>query len=140
VRYEHLANTSLYARAPKGERSYAKAPRNWGKNLTLIASLSLERLSQQNMVVEGATDTKAFESYVEHFLCPELSRQGRRWSSWTTSALTKENVFVPSSNRRERTCSVHACLLSGLQPHRGSLLQDKELFEEGQSEDQRVAA
>jgi DDE superfamily endonuclease len=68
----NISLTTLYARAPKGERSYGKAPRNWGKNLTLIASLSLEGLSQQNMVVEGATDTKAFESYVEHFLCPEL--------------------------------------------------------------------
>jgi transposase len=56
----------------KGERSYGKAPRNWGKNLTLIASLSLEGLSQKNMVIEGATNRMAFETYVGHFLCPEL--------------------------------------------------------------------
>lgn len=68
----NISLSTLYARAPKGERALGKAPRNWGKNLTLIASLSLEGLSQKNMVVEGATDTRAFETYVEHFLCPEL--------------------------------------------------------------------
>lgn len=68
----NISLTTLYGRAPKGERALGKAPRNWGKNLTLIASLSLEGLSQKSMVVEGATDTRAFETYVEHFLCPKL--------------------------------------------------------------------
>jgi hypothetical protein len=38
-------------RVPKeGQRALGRAPRNWGKNLTLIASLSLEEgLSQKNM-------------------------------------------------------------------------------------------
>jgi transposase len=71
----NISLTTLYARAPKGERALGKAPRNWGKNLTLIASLSLEGLSQRNMVVEGATDTRAFETYVEHFLCAELKAE-----------------------------------------------------------------
>jgi transposase len=65
----NISLTTLYGRVPKGARALGKAPRNWGKNLTLIASLSLEGLSQQNMVVEGATDTRAFETYVELFLC-----------------------------------------------------------------------
>jgi hypothetical protein len=30
----------LYGWAPKGERAHGKAPRNWEKNITLIASLS----------------------------------------------------------------------------------------------------
>ena len=54
----NISLTTLYARAPKGERALGKAPRNWGKNLTLIASLSLEGLPQKNMVVEGATATQ----------------------------------------------------------------------------------
>jgi hypothetical protein len=29
----------LYARAPRGERAFGKAPRNWDKNVTLIAEL-----------------------------------------------------------------------------------------------------
>lgn len=55
----NISLTTLYARAPKGERALGKAPRNWGKNLTLIASLSLEGLPQKNMVVEGATEHKS---------------------------------------------------------------------------------
>jgi len=46
------------------------------------------------MVVEGATDTKAFEKtyYVEHFfLCAEI-KKGEVLISWTTSGLTKENA------------------------------------------------
>jgi transposase len=70
----NISLTTLYGRAPKGERALGKAPRNWGKNLTLIASLALDGLSQQNMVVEGATDTRAFETYVEHFLCANLKK------------------------------------------------------------------
>jgi len=38
----NIALTRLYARAPKGERAYGKAPRNWGKNITLICSMSAE--------------------------------------------------------------------------------------------------
>jgi hypothetical protein len=43
----NIALTGLYARAPKGERAYGKAPRNWGKNVTLIASLGVSRASEQ---------------------------------------------------------------------------------------------
>jgi transposase len=61
----------LYGWAPKGERAYGKAPRNWDKNVTLIASLSAEGIGAA-MSVEGATDTAAFQTYVEHFLVPTL--------------------------------------------------------------------
>ena len=37
----NIALTPLYARAPKGERARGKAPRNRGKNTTLLAALSL---------------------------------------------------------------------------------------------------
>ena len=67
----NIALTRLYARAPKGERAYGQAPRNWGKNVTLIASLST-RGAGAAMSVEGATDGVAFETYIEHFLAPTL--------------------------------------------------------------------
>ena len=35
----NITLTRLYARAPKGERALSKAPRNWDKNVTLIALL-----------------------------------------------------------------------------------------------------
>jgi hypothetical protein len=46
-------------------------PKNRGKNLTLIASMSLHGMGE-SMCFEGATDAKAFELYVEHFLAPSL--------------------------------------------------------------------
>jgi len=38
----NIALAPLFARAPKGERAYGKAPRNWGKNITLIGALRAE--------------------------------------------------------------------------------------------------
>jgi transposase len=67
----NIALTRPYARAPRGERAYGRAPRNWGKNVTLIASLSAEGVTAA-MSVEGATDGAAFETYVRHFLAPTL--------------------------------------------------------------------
>ena len=67
----NISLTPLYARAPKGERAYGKTPRNWGKNITLLASLSSEGVGA-SMAIEGATNKEVFESYVERFLGPSL--------------------------------------------------------------------
>jgi transposase len=72
----HTSMTRLYARAAKGKRAYGKVPRNRGKNTTLIAAITLEGAMGAPMTVEGATDSKAFEAYVEHFLAPTL-REGQ---------------------------------------------------------------
>jgi hypothetical protein len=61
----------LRSRAPKGERAYGKVPRNRGKSTALIASMSLSGMGEA-MCIQGATDAKAFEVYVEHFLAPGL--------------------------------------------------------------------
>jgi transposase len=44
-------------------------PKNRGKNMTLIASMSLYGMGE-SMCFEGATDAKAFEVYVQDFLAP----------------------------------------------------------------------
>jgi transposase len=67
----NIALTTLYARAPRGERAFGKAPRNWGKNVTLVCSLNTEGIGAA-MSVEGSTDGVAFETYVERFLAPTL--------------------------------------------------------------------
>ena len=61
----------LRARAPRGERAFGKAPKNWEKNVTLISSISPEGMGA-SMSIEGSADGKAFVLYVEHFLCPDL--------------------------------------------------------------------
>ena len=68
----HTSMTRLRARAPKGKRAYGKVPRNRGKNTTLIASITLKGGMGESMSIEGATDSEAFEAYVEHFLTPSL--------------------------------------------------------------------
>jgi transposase len=68
----HTSMTRLRARAPRGQRAYGKVPRNRGKNTTLIAAITLEGAMGEVMTIEGATDSKAFEAYVEHFLAPTL--------------------------------------------------------------------
>jgi transposase len=67
----HISMDRLRSRAPRGVRAYGKVPKNRGKNLTLIASMSLHGMGE-SMCVEGATDAAAFEIYVEHFLAPTL--------------------------------------------------------------------
>ena len=70
----NISMTRLYARAPRGKRAYGKVPRNRGKNTTLIAAITFEGAMGISMSVEGATDTEAFEVYVEHFLAPTLEK------------------------------------------------------------------
>jgi hypothetical protein len=54
-----------------GFSPYGQVPKNRGKNLTLIASMSLYGMGE-SMCIEGATDAAAFELYVAHFLAPTL--------------------------------------------------------------------
>ena len=61
----------LRARAPKGERAFGSAPKNWDKNVTLISSISSEGMGP-SMSIEGSVDGQAFVLYVERFLCPNL--------------------------------------------------------------------
>jgi transposase len=62
----------LRARAPKGERARGKAPRNRGKNTTLLASMTAGGMGPC-AAVEGATTGAVFEAYVERVLAPALS-------------------------------------------------------------------
>jgi hypothetical protein len=70
----------LRSRAPRGERAYGKVPRNRGKNTTLIASMSLSGMGEA-MCIRGATDSEAFEVYVEHFSWLLRFGRGRSWCS-----------------------------------------------------------
>lgn len=63
--------TPLYAYAPRGERAIGKVPRNYGANLTVIASLSLSGMGE-TMLLDGSADAAAFEVYIEQILAPSL--------------------------------------------------------------------
>jgi transposase len=70
----NVALTPRYARAPRGERAYGKeAPRNRGKNVTLISSITPEGMGA-SMSIEGSSDTESFGLYMREILAPRLKR------------------------------------------------------------------
>jgi transposase len=118
----NIALTRLYARAPRGERAFGKVPRNWGKNLTLIAAMSAEGMGQA-MSVEGATDGAAFEAYVKHFLLPTL-KEGEVVIMDNLQVHKSTKVYANSSRAREpASCSyrpTHRISLRSKRPFRRS--------------------
>jgi transposase len=67
-------NTSLtpqYAWSRRGERAHARVPRNWGANVTLLASMSVGGMGPC-LAVEGPTTKAVFEAYLERVLAPSL--------------------------------------------------------------------
>lgn len=67
----HLALSPRYAWAPRGQRAGGQVPRNWGKNTTLVAGLTLGGL-RAPWTIEGAMTTDAFAVYVGEVLAPLL--------------------------------------------------------------------
>ena len=75
---ECSANTSLtplYAWSRRGERARCSVPRNWGKNVTLLSSMTQEGLGP-SLAVEGSTTREVFETYIQKVLAPTL-REGQ---------------------------------------------------------------
>jgi transposase len=67
----NISLVPLYAWSRRGERAPAKAPRNWGKNVTLLSSMSIEGMGP-SLAVEGATTRGVFEAYLEEVLALTL--------------------------------------------------------------------
>ncbi len=63
--------TRRYGRARRGQRVHDAAPENWGRNVTVLGSLSCQGL-EAVMTVEGATDAAVFRAYVSQVLAPTL--------------------------------------------------------------------
>ncbi len=120
----HTSMNRLRGRAPKGLRAYGKVPTNRGKNTTLIASMSLRGMGEEAMCIQGATDAKAFEAYVEHFLAPTLC-EGQVVMLDNLGAHRPQKIRELIEQRGAQLV-FSALLLSGPKPDRGSVLQDKE--------------
>jgi transposase len=67
----HLGYTPTHARAPRGQRAPASAPRNQGENKTVLASPSLAGVGP-TMRFDGSMTTARFEGYIRHVLAPTL--------------------------------------------------------------------
>jgi transposase len=66
-------NTSMtrsHARAPRGQRAEGSVPTSWSST-TVIAAVGLDGVKAP-LVFSGATDTTAFQEYVDQVLAPEL--------------------------------------------------------------------
>ncbi|NEP20241.1 MAG: IS630 family transposase [Leptolyngbya sp. SIO4C1] len=64
--------TRRYARSEKGKRAYGQAPKNQGKNVTMIGALSWANGFIAPMTWQGGTDGLTFRTYIETVLVPEL--------------------------------------------------------------------
>lgn len=110
--------TPIYARAPWGRRAYGQVPRNTEKNTTLIASLTTTGMGPA-MLLEGATDTAAFEVYVEQVLVPEL-RAGQ--------VVVIDNLSAHKSERVRSLIEARGCELWFLPAYSPDLSPIEEAF------------
>jgi len=65
--------TPLYSRSLVGERAVGKAPKNHGKNMTVVGAIALDGIRAM-MAYEGGTTKPAFLHFVRHALVPSLRR------------------------------------------------------------------
>jgi len=66
-----LDMTRTHGRAPCGQPVIDRVPRNRGKTITVIASMSIAGV-EALMTVDGGTSTEVFLTFVEQFLAPTV--------------------------------------------------------------------
>jgi transposase len=115
------ANTSLlplYAWSRCGERARGKAPRNRGKNTTLLACMSSEGMGP-SLAVEGGTTKAVFEAYVERALAPFL-RPGQ--------VVVMDNLSAHKGEEVREHIEARSCELLFLPPYSPDLNPIEEAF------------
>lgn len=103
----NITLTPRYGRALRGERCIGQVPRNWGKNTTLMAAMTLEGI-QTAAVIEGAMDRPVFDRFVEQFLIPIL-RPGQK--------IIWDNLSVHKSVDAEELIRAAECDVTFLPPY-----------------------
>lgn len=115
------ANVSLcplYAWSRRGKRAFGSAPRNWGKNVTLLASMGAGGMGPC-LAVEGATTREVFEAYLEGVLAPSL-RPGR--------VVVLDNLSAHKGGRVREIVEERGCELLYLPPYSPDLNPIEEAF------------
>ncbi len=102
----NIALTPRYARAPKGQRAYGKAPRNWGRNVALISSITLAGIGA-SMSIEGSADAESFSLYLKGVLCPALK---------CGQIVVMANLSVHKSKSVKEQIEARGCEVSGYYP------------------------
>jgi len=103
----HTALTRLYGWAPHDRRASGSAPRNHGKNLTLVAALTPTGL-QTPWLIEGAMDTATFEWYIAEQLAPTL-RPGQ--------VVVVDNLSAHRAESIRQSLEARGCSLLFLPPY-----------------------
>ncbi len=115
------ANVSLfplYAWSRRGERAMGSAPRNWGKNVTLLASITAGGMGPC-LAVEGATTREVFETYLERVLAPEL-KPGQ--------VVVMDNLSAHKGGRVRQIVEGGGCELAYLPPYSPDLNPIEQAF------------
>src|SRR5215208_4555037 len=113
--HEYLSFSVLRAWSRRGERAHFSVPRNRGKNTTLLASISAEGMGP-TLAVEGVTDRKVFEAYLEGVLAPSL-RRGQ--------IMVMDNLSVHKGERIKELIEERGCELLYLPPYSPDLKWDE---------------
>ncbi len=95
----HIAMTPLYARSPRGTRAVGKVPRNYGANMTLIASWSLQGMGEA-LILDGAADASAFAVYLEQRLAPSLKPE---------QIVMLDNLSIHQGTRVKKAIEARGC-------------------------------
>jgi transposase len=103
----HTALTRLYGWAPHDRRATGSAPRNHGKNLTLVAALTPDGL-QTPWLIEGAMDTETFAWYITEQLAP-TRRPGH--------VVVLDNLSAHKAERIREAIEARGCELLFLPPY-----------------------
>jgi transposase len=114
----NVSLSPLYAWSRKGERAFGSAPRKWGKNVTLLASIAPEGLGPC-LAVEGPTTREVFEAYLEHVLAPTL-RPGR--------VVVMDNLSAHKGGRVKEIIEGRGCELLYLPPYSPDLNPIEQAF------------
>ena len=114
----NISLVPLYAWPRRGERAPAKAPRNWGKNVTLLSSMSLCGMGP-SLTVEGPTTRGVFEVYLEEVLAPTL---------WPGQVVVMDNLSAHKGGRVREIIEGRGCELIYLPPYSPDLNPIEEAF------------
>jgi transposase len=108
----------LHAWSRRGERAHCEAPRNRGKNTTLLASMSSEGMGPA-LAVQGGTNKVVFEAYVERVLAPSL-KPGQ--------VVVMDNLSAHKSEEVRELIEGRGCELLFLPPYSPDLNPIEEAF------------
>jgi transposase len=114
----NISLSPLYGWARRGQRARFEAPRNWGKNVTLLASMTHEGMGPC-LAVEGPTTREVFEAYLERVLAPTL-RPGR--------VVVMDNLSAHKGGRVKEIVERRGCELLYLPPYSPDLNPIEEAF------------